>query len=268
VIGAYGYEPRQHSFHHDHHSHASDIDLEEREGIAYIFERQTSGWREVEQLPARLDLELGHFGYAVALSEQHALIGAPALFGGPPGRVYVYSDFHPNAVPQFTSTPVTAATVGIPYHYDVDATDADGHPLTYALNRFPDDMSIDATSGLITWTPGFPGNTTVDVEVKVDDGHGGTAIQRYTITVGVSNQPPLITSTPVASTEVFQVIPHVSISDASLDRQTITLNGQPYTPGTPITADGDYILRVEATNTAGSTSISTTHFAIRRPPVP
>jgi hypothetical protein len=90
LIGAYAYEPRRHPFRHDHHWHAPDIDLEEREGIAYVFERQPSGWREVEQLPARLDRDLAHFGYAVALSERHALVGAPALFG-----CQAYGDFHP-----------------------------------------------------------------------------------------------------------------------------------------------------------------------------
>ena len=266
LIGAYGYEPRRHHFYHDQHHHAPDIDLEDREGIVYVFERQTSGWLEVEQLPARLDLDLAHFGYAVALSEQHALIGAPALFGGPPGRVYAYSDFHSNAAPQLTSTPVTTATVDTLYSYDVDATDAYGHALTYTLTSAPVDMMIDPTSGLITWTPTNRGNATVEIEV--DDGHGGTATQSYTITVSVPNQPPRITSTPVVSAEVFHVLPQVSISDAHLARQTITLNGQPYTPGTPITADGDYILIVEATNTAGNTSVSTVHFAIRRPAVP
>jgi hypothetical protein len=129
-------------------------------------------------------------------------------------------------------------------------------------------MLIDTTSGLITWTPMNRDNATADVEVEVHDGHGGTATQSYTITVSVPNQPPRITSTPVASAEVFHVIPQVSISDAHLARQTITLNGQPYTPGTPISADGDYILIVEATNSAGNTSVSTVHFAIRRPAVP
>ncbi len=266
LIGAYAYEPRRHPFHHDHHWHAPDIDLEEREGIAYVFERQPSGWREVEQLPARLDRDLAHFGYAVALSERHALVGAPALFGGPPGLVYAYSDFYPNAVPQLTSTPITTATVDVPYHYDVDATDADGDALTYALTRAPEDMMIDPASGLITWIPKVPGSATVDVKVR--DPHDGTATQSYTITVGVPNKPPRITSTPVASAEVFHVVPQVRISGAPLDRQTITLNGQPYTPGTSIIADGDYILSVEATNTAGNTSVSTVHFAIRRPPVP
>jgi FG-GAP repeat protein/putative Ig domain-containing protein len=266
LIGAYAYAPWWPPFYHDHNSHAPDIDLEEQGGIAYVFERQTSGWREVEQLPARLDLDYAHFGYAVALSERHALVGAPALFGGPPGRVYAYSNFRSNAVPQLISTPVTTATVGVLYRYDVDATDADGHPLAYALISAPVGMMIDATSGLITWTPTAPGNATVELEVL--DNHGGRATQNYTITVSIPNQPPRITSTPIASAEVFHVIPQVSISDAHLARQTITLNGQPYTSGTPITADGDYILSVEATSTAGNTSVSTVHFAIRRPPVP
>jgi len=127
-------------------------------------------------------------------------------------------------------------------------------------------MVIDAASGLITWTPTDSGNTAVEVEVR--DNHGGRATQSYTITVGVPNKPPRITSTPVARAEVLHVVPQVRISGGPLARQTITLNGQPYTPGTSITADGDYILSVEATNTAGNTSVSTVHFAIRRPPVP
>ena len=80
------------------------------------------------------------------------------------------------------------------------------------------------------------------------------------------NAAPQITSTPVTSAEVFHVIPQVTISDAHLAHQTITLNGQPYTPGTPITVDGEYVLRVEATDIAGNASVQTLRFTMRRPP--
>ena len=53
-----------------------------------------------------------------------------------------------------------------------------------------------------------------------------------------------------------------------LASQTITLNGKPYTPVTPVTVDGNYILTVEATDTAGNTSVATVRFTIKRPPLP
>jgi len=43
---------------------------------------------------------------------------------------------------------------GLPYAYDVDATDPDaGDVLTYSLTTAPAGMSVNPTSGLIAWTP-------------------------------------------------------------------------------------------------------------------
>ncbi|MCB1765327.1 MAG: hypothetical protein KDJ22_04575 [Candidatus Competibacteraceae bacterium] len=85
-----------------------------------------------------------------------------------------------NRDPQIISSPVTTATVGQPYRYDVNATDADGDPLSYALNVSPTGMSIDA-NGLITWTPTAAGEVSVTVEVS--DGQGGKAIQSFNVQV-------------------------------------------------------------------------------------
>jgi len=72
----------------------------------------------------------------------------------------------PNAPPSITSTAITAATVGQPYSYDVNATDPDaGDVLTYSLDVFPAGMTINGTSGLISWTPGAAGNSNVTVRV-------------------------------------------------------------------------------------------------------
>jgi FtsP/CotA-like multicopper oxidase with cupredoxin domain len=72
----------------------------------------------------------------------------------------------PNAPPSITSTAITAATVGQPYSYDVNATDPDaGDVLTYSLDVFPAGMTIDGTSGLISWTPSAAGNSNVTVRV-------------------------------------------------------------------------------------------------------
>ncbi len=65
--------------------------------------------------------------------------------------------------PKITSTPVPTATVGVPYTYIVKAA---GSPvLAFALTITPTGMTIDNTTGVISWTPNTPG--TADVEVLV-----------------------------------------------------------------------------------------------------
>ncbi len=59
-----------------------------------------------------------------------------------------------NRNPSITSTPVTTATEGQPYAYDVNATDPDaGDTLGYGLTQAPSGMTIDPASGVIAWTP-------------------------------------------------------------------------------------------------------------------
>ncbi|MCP4252153.1 MAG: PKD domain-containing protein [Candidatus Scalindua sp.] len=67
-----------------------------------------------------------------------------------------------NNPPTITSTPVTKATDGSEYSYDVDATDPDGDPLTYKINAGPNGMIIDEVTGLIQWTPTIPGGISVN----------------------------------------------------------------------------------------------------------
>ena len=54
-----------------------------------------------------------------------------------------------------TSTPVTTATVGVPYTYDVETTNPAREPcVDFALTlSSPLGMSIDPASGLVSWTP-------------------------------------------------------------------------------------------------------------------
>jgi len=72
---------------------------------------------------------------------------------------------------------------GTRYTYQVKATDPDGDNLAYALEAQPEDMTIDKSSGLITWiVPAeFKGKTSVSVVVT--DGHGG--ISKYVLNVTI-----------------------------------------------------------------------------------
>ncbi len=94
-----------------------------------------------------------------------------------------------NRDPQITSSPVTTATVGQSYSYDVNATDDDGDALSYVLNVAPAGMSINADSGLIAWLPTAAGD--VPVTIEVSDGQGGQATQSFSIQVQPENLPPL-----------------------------------------------------------------------------
>ena len=95
------------------------------------------------------------------------------------------------------------ATVGAAYGYDVNATDPNaGDVLTYSLDTAPAGMTINAASGLIGWTPSSAQVGSNAVTVRVDDGHGGSATQSFTINVAAANVAPTITSTPVLTATV------------------------------------------------------------------
>jgi len=85
-----------------------------------------------------------------------------------------------NHPPVITSSAVTSATKDEPYSYDVNATDSDGDTLVYSLTTNPSGMTINGSTGLITWTPTATGS--FGVTVKVSDGELFDT-QSFTVTV-------------------------------------------------------------------------------------
>ncbi|MEW6027456.1 MAG: LamG-like jellyroll fold domain-containing protein [Planctomycetota bacterium] len=80
--------------------------------------------------------------------------------------------------PIILSTPVTTATAGQPYSYDVSAT---GYPdPNFYLLTSPTGMTIDEATGLIQWTPSAIGDYNVVVEAN---NIAGFDQQSFTITV-------------------------------------------------------------------------------------
>src|SRR5205823_6971396 len=67
-----------------------------------------------------------------------------------------------NNPPVFSSIPPNAAAVGQAFAYQAAASDLDGDSLSYLLVRAPTGMTVDSTTGLVTWTPtaASPGQTT------------------------------------------------------------------------------------------------------------
>ncbi|QSQ20303.1 PQQ-dependent sugar dehydrogenase [Pyxidicoccus parkwayensis] len=95
--------------------------------------------------------------------------------------------------PVITSTAVTTAVVGSPYRYDVEAN---GRPTpTYSLvGTVPQGMTIDAATGLISWTPSAAGSA--DVTVRASNGESPDADQTFTLTSKQDEAPRAVLTRP------------------------------------------------------------------------
>ncbi len=97
-----------------------------------------------------------------------------------------------NRAPSITSTPVTGATEGQAYTYDVDASDPDpGDTLTFSLITAPGGMTIHPATGVIGWVPDATQGGDHTVVVEVTDAGGLTDAQTFTVTVALVNDPPV-----------------------------------------------------------------------------
>jgi len=104
--------------------------------------------------------------------------------------------------PQIISTPVTSATEGQLYTYDVDVFEPDGTRVVHFLTHSPEGMTMDIDTGIITWIPtgSQVGTHFVEVLVGGDREEDGRAFQSFNIEVtGVADNidppgPPVVTS--------------------------------------------------------------------------
>jgi hypothetical protein len=80
------------------------------------------------------------------------------------------------------------------YIYNVEAVDPDSDILTYELVKSPTGMWIEPETGIIRWLPNAGQIGLQDITVKVSDGKGGSAEQKYQILVQqeAGNTPPVI----------------------------------------------------------------------------
>jgi len=136
-----------------------------------------------------------------------------------------------NQTPIITSTPIITATVGAAYTYNVTATDPDWNTLTFSLTISPTGMTINSSSGLISWTPTAAGDYDVMVEVSDNGSPVKSITQSFTIHVGQpgpSNQPPTITSTAITTATVGQAYSYnVEATDPDGDTLNYFLVGPP-----------------------------------------
>ena len=128
--------------------------------------------------------------------------------------------FLSNSSPIIESDPITTAKEGAAYTYDVEATDPNGDTLTYSLTTDLDGMTINSTTGVISWIPTEDQIGENEVVVEVSDGSKSDT-QPFTITVDVT----LLTS--------IEVLPP-TMSIAAGSSKTITSITAHYDNGTEV----------------------------------
>jgi hypothetical protein len=116
--------------------------------------------------------------------------------------------------------------------FKYQATAIDAQPLdvlTYSLVGSVAGVAINATTGLLTWTP----TTTQTGETKigkVSDGNGGTAIQTFNldVTTPVANRAPVINSAPrIVTSTLIEYRYQINATDLDGDSLTYQLVNPP-----------------------------------------
>lgn len=81
-----------------------------------------------------------------------------------------------NQPPEITSV-MNFEWDGSKFLYQIEAQDPDDDPLSYALDKGPAGMMVDAKTGLVSWTPRPEQAGNHEVQVSVNDGAGGRVVQ-------------------------------------------------------------------------------------------
>ena len=159
------------------------------------------------------------------------------------------------------STPGTQASVDQPYTYQVAAQDPENDSLRFSLGVRPDGMIIDATTGLIEWTPTTSQQGSHSVEVIIADTQEGITRQTYTVEVGttVINQAPSITSNPSFLASLDDAYTYqVEASDPDNDALTFQLLTNP--TGMTIDTNTGLIEWTPQTGQVGNVQVSVAAF--------
>jgi cyclophilin family peptidyl-prolyl cis-trans isomerase len=95
--------------------------------------------------------------------------------------------------PQFSFTPVTTASIGIAYNCQAAITGDMAGTVAYSLiNNPPSGMTVNASTGLITWTPATGQTSPANVTLQVSDRAGNTNQTSYAIQLVAPNSAPVL----------------------------------------------------------------------------
>ena len=153
-------------------------------GEAYAFTEPSSGWTNMTPT-AELNPADGavndYFGGSVAVSGNEVVVGA---WGAKEreGEAYVFGT---SAVtpPAIISSAVKSANVGQKYAYQVKTNAGVSEKITFSLGSAPAGMSVNATTGLVSWVPTTLQTGSDSVTVLARDQLGNLTQQTFSISV-------------------------------------------------------------------------------------
>lgn len=94
-----------------------------------------------------------------------------------------------NSPPEITSTPSNESADGS-FFYQVQAQDPDlDRGLIYSLVEAPKGMTIGRLGGELLWDPGLEQGGVHSITIRVDDRHGGSALQTFELTIADQESP-------------------------------------------------------------------------------
>jgi hypothetical protein len=146
-------------------------------GAVESYDLSANTWTSENSLPAPVSSE----GVAVDSLGRIEVLGGFDANGNATAAVWVSQELsNPNAAPTITSVANTAASWGNLYQYQVLST---ANPqATYSLTTAPSGMTINSSTGLISWKPSASQLGSFSVTVQASNSAGQTS-QSYTGTV-------------------------------------------------------------------------------------
>ncbi|MBB30515.1 MAG: hypothetical protein CME25_16610 [Gemmatimonadetes bacterium] len=111
--------------------------------------------------------------------------------GGVTEQSFTVTVIFANAVPEFTSMPITDVESDVLYSYTIEVTDADEDEVTVTAETLPDWLVLSSDVGyVLTGTPADEDVGDHDVVLNAVDGKGGVIEQSFTVTVSVYTPTP------------------------------------------------------------------------------
>lgn len=88
-----------------------------------------------------------------------------------------------NRLPGIETIPDTTISVTRRYEYQVSASDPDDDPLSWSFLQSPDWLNVGTADGLLSGTPSVGDTGAYSIELRVDDGKGGSDTTAFVLTV-------------------------------------------------------------------------------------
>ena len=161
-----------------------DVDATDADGDTLTYSLVSSpNWMQINNVNGLISgtpTQTGNYDVNVKVSDNKGGVDEQSFV------IIVSSVIPGNNAPYFTNLPATVtAYKNVLFNYDVNAIDADGDTLTYSLVSSPDNVVMNMNTGLITWTPNEVGN--YNIQVRVSDNNGGSAVSTLTVNVNIIN---------------------------------------------------------------------------------